>query len=129
MTYSLLFAVPTSTVIVNEPPFPAYNGTVYSLTGVLQLDTTIVDTNVIVMWEWSRNGRVSVRRSTLVAPHMITIPFNPLATGDSGLYSLNLDIQPRLTFDVGGNSDSSTTHNLTVLSEFQILKTFIAYTP
>ena len=105
-------------VLVNEGPFPAYNGTVYNLTGVLQLDTAIVDTGVNVMWEWSLNGQVLLRRNTSAAPHMITIPFNPLATDNSGLYSLNLNILPRDPQYVIGNSDSSTTHTITVLSEF-----------
>ena len=108
-------------VRVNESPFPAYNGTVYNLTGVLQLDTAIVDTGVNVMWEWSLNSRVSLRQSTSAAPHMITIPFNPLATDDSGLYSLNLNILPINPQYVIGNNDSSTTHSLTVLSELWIL--------
>ena len=111
-------SVPTSVVTVNESPFPAYNGTVYNLTGILQLDTAIVDTGVNVMWEWSLNSRVSLRQSTSAAPHMITIPFNPLAMDDSGLYSLNLNILPINPQHVIGNNDSSTTHSLTVLSEF-----------
>ena len=111
-------SVPTSVVTVNESPFPAYNGTVYNLTGILQLDTAIVDTGVNVMWEWSLNSQVSLRQSTSAVPHMITIPFNPLAMDDSGLYSLNLNIQPINPQYVIGNSDSSTTHSLTILSEF-----------
>ena len=106
-------------MMVNEGPFPAYNGTVYNLTGVLQLDTTIVDTDVAVMWVWSLNGQVSVRRSTSAAPHMITIPFNPLATDSSGLYDLNLNIVPRNPQYIEGNNNS-VTHRLTVLSEFKI---------
>ena len=111
---------------MNEGFFPAYNGTVYNLTGVLQLDTTIVDTDVTVMWVWSINGQVSVRQSTSAAPHRITIPFNPLATDNSGLYHLNLNIVPGNPQYIEGNNDSSTTYGLTVLSEFEFLKPFIA---
>ena len=114
-------SVPTSVVMVNEGPFPVYNGTVYNLTGVFQLDTSIVDTNVTVMWVWSLNDQVSLRWSTFAAPHRIIIPINPLATDSSGLYSLNLNIVPRNSSYVTGNSDSSTTYRLTVLREFWIL--------
>ena len=105
-------------VTVNEGPSPAYNGTVYNLTGVLQLDTSIVDTGVTVMWVWSLNGQILVTQSTSAAPHRITISFNPLATNNSGLYDLNLNLVPINPQYVEGNNDSSTTHRLTVLSEF-----------
>ncbi len=104
--------------MVREGSFPAYNGTIYSLTGVLQLDTSIVDTNVTVMWEWSLNGQVLVRMSTFAAPHMITIPFTPLATNDSGLYSMNLTQLPTNPQYVVENRDSSIKYHLIVLSEF-----------
>ena len=100
---------------MNEGLFRAYNGTVYNLTGVLQLDTSIVDTDVMVLWMWSLNGQVSVRRSTSAAPHRITIPFTPLATDSSGLYDLNLNIVPRNPQYVEGNNNSSKTYGLTVL--------------
>jgi hypothetical protein len=104
--------------MVSEGSFPAYNGTVYNLTGMLQLDTSIVDTDVMVMWEWSLNGQVLVRMSTTAAPHVITISFTPLATSDSGLYSMNLTQLPSNPQYVVGNNDSSTTHCVDVLSEF-----------
>jgi hypothetical protein len=104
--------------MVSEGSFPAYNGTVYNLTGMLQLDTSIVDTDVMVMWEWSLNGQVLVRMSTSTAPHVITISFTPLATNDSGHYSMNLNQLPSNPQYVVGNNDSSTTYHLIVLSEF-----------
>ena len=79
---------------MNEGDFLPYNGTVFSLTGVLQLDKNIVDTGVSVMWVWSLNGRELDTQTTSASPHEITISFNPLATNSSGLYSLNLTIMP-----------------------------------
>ena len=105
-------------MIVSEGSFPAYNGTVYNLTGMLQLDTSIVDTDITVIWEWSLNGQVLLNQNTSAAPHMITIPFIPLATSDSGLYSMSLNQRPTNPQYVVLNSDSSTTYSLTVLSEF-----------
>ena len=112
-------------MIVSEGSFPAYNGTVYNLTGMLQLDTSIVDTDITVIWEWSLNGQVLLNRSTSAAPHMITIPFIPLATNDSGLYSMNLNQLPTNPQYIVGNGDSSTTYRLTVLSEFLFCRCYI----
>ena len=103
---------------MSESSFPAYNGTVYNLTGMLQLDTSIVDTAITVIWEWSLIGQVLVQMSTSTAPHMITVPFIPLATNDSGLYSMDLNQMPTNSQYIVGNSDSSTTYRLIVLSEF-----------
>ena len=106
---------------MNEGDFQPYNGTVFNLTGVLQLDLNIVDTDVTVMWVWSLNGRELDTQTTSASPHEITISFNPLATNSSGLYSLNLTIMPNNPLYVRGNNDSSTTYNLNVLSEFNSL--------
>ena len=102
-------------VVVNDSPFPAYNGTVFDLTGVLWLNMAVVDTDVTVVWVWSRNGEELQTWNTTTSPHQITIPFQPLATNSSGLYHLNLTILPRNSEYVVENSDSSTSHDLVVL--------------
>ena len=110
---------------MNEGDFLPYNGTVFSLTGVLQLDTNIVDTDITVMWVWSLNSRELDTQTTSASPHEIIISFNPLATNSSGRYSLNLTIMPNNLQYVEGNSDSSTTYNLNVLSEFWIFNSLL----
>ena len=117
----IFVSVPTSVVVVNDSPFPAYNGTVFYLTGVLRLNSTVVDTDVTVVWVWSRNSEELQRWNTTTSPHQITIPFQPLSTNSSGLYHLNLTILPRNSEYVLGNSDSSTSHDLVVLRKFWIL--------
>ena len=118
MTLCIFVVVPTSAVTVDEGPFPAYNGTVFNLTGVVQLNTALVDTEVTVLWVWSLNGEELERQSTTSSPHQITISFQPLATNSSGQYLLNLTIIPRDSEYVIGNNDSHALYNLVVLRKF-----------
>ena len=110
-------------VTVSEDAFQPYNGTVFNLTGVLQLDTSIVNTDVIVTWVWSLDGQELDRQNTFAPLHEITISFNPLTTNSSGLYSLHLIVDPIDTTYVAGNINS-TTYNLSVQSEFLKLITY-----
>ena len=105
-------------MVVNEGSFPAYNGTVFNLTGIVQLDLAVVDIDVTVVWVWSLTSKEMERQNTTSSPHQITISFQPLATNSSGLYRLNLTILPINSEYVVGNSDSSTSYNLVVQRKF-----------
>ena len=109
---------------VSEGAFQPYNGTVFILTGMLELDTSLVDTVVVLTWIWSLNGEELDRWYTNTLPHRITIPFNPLTTNSSGLYSLNVDVDPFDPAFIIPNRNSSTTYNLSVQSELLILITY-----
>ena len=103
---------------VDEGPFSPYNGTIYNLTGVLELDRNIVDINVTLVWMWSLNGNLLERQFTRSHLDRITISFQPLATNSSGLYHLNVFIEPDNPLFVEGNRGSSAEYNLVVLRKF-----------
>ena len=101
--------------------YPPYNGTVFNLTGEIQLDTAVVDTSVMVWWVWSLDGQEEDRQRTMSpSDHQITITFEPLATNSSGVYFLNLTVRPVENLDyVIQNDDSSTSYNLAVEGEIE----------
>ena len=111
--------VPTSIVSITRGPYPPYNGTVFNLTCVLDLDLTVVDTDVMVVWAWSLNRReVKTQRTMSPSARQIVITFEPLATDSSGLYYLNLTVLPAENSDyIIQNNDSSTSYALVVEGE------------
>ena len=72
-------------VSVVEHPIP-YNGTVFTLSGVAQLDQS-VDTNVTAVGIWSYSDDQLVAVSP---PYKFSVVFQPLATDSSREYILNV---------------------------------------
>ena len=96
-----------------------YNGTVFNLTGRIQLDPGMVNTDITVTWVWSLGGNMLETQTTSSRPHRITITFNPLATNSSGQYNLNLTVIPSENSEyIIGNRDGSTVYDLMVERKF-----------
>ena len=105
----LACTVPPPTISVNDPLTP-YNGTVFTLTGVVQLDQS-VNTDITVSGMWSTgNGP----QETTSPPYPTSLSFQPLTSDSSGEYLLTVTIRPsdNSPFIVG--SSGSTTYNLVV---------------
>ena len=98
-----------------EHPIP-YNGTVFTLHGVAQLDSS-VDTNVTVTSIWSDSDGAQVTTSITSPPYTTSLEFRPLASGSSKEYSLNVTIRPTGDSFVVGNS-TSIVYRLTVQRKF-----------
>ena len=83
---------------------------------MLDLDLTVVDTDVMVLWVWSLDRReVETQRTMSPSARQIVITFEPLATDSSGLYYLNLTVLPAENSDyIIQNNDSSTSYDLVV---------------
>ena len=102
---------------VVEGPFRPYNGTVFNLTGLIQLDTNVVNTGVTVVWVWSLGGIVVETQTTTSLT--ITLTFEPLTTHSSGQYLLNLTVIPTENMNyVLQNNNSSTFYDLVVERKF-----------
>lgn len=67
-----------------------YNGTVFNLCGVAQLDHS-VDTNVTAVGIWSGSDILQVTKSP---PYMTCLEIQPLTSDSSKEYTLNITIRP-----------------------------------
>ena len=81
--------VPPLTISIHDHPIP-YNGTVFTLTGVVELDPS-VDTGVTVSGVWSNGGGP---QETTSPPYTTNLTFQPLATDNSGEYTLTVTARP-----------------------------------
>ena len=112
-------AVPTPIVSISGRLRP-YNGTVFNLTGGIQLDLSVVNTDITVMWVWSLRGEMLETQTTASpSPHQITLTFKPLASNSSGEYTLTVTVRPsdNSPFIVGNSGGS--VYNLVVQRKFE----------
>ena len=101
--------VPAPEVVIQEHPIP-YNGRVFTLNGVAQLDRS-VDTNVTVTGVWSDSDGVQVATSQ---EYTTSLEFQPLASGNSKQYILNVTIAPTDNSSFVIASSTSIGYNLIV---------------
>ena len=112
--YVCVHVVPTPNVSVRGHLRP-YNGTVFNLTGEIQLDLGVVNTDITVIWVWSLGGELLETQTTASSsPHQITLIFQPLASDSSGEYILTVTIRPLDNFPFIVENNGSTTYNLVV---------------
>ena len=98
---------PSISIVSHSTP---YNGTNFTLTGVVMLDPS-VGTGVIASGVWSSDGSP---QETLSPPYPTNLNFRPLATNSSGDYTLTVTVRPSddSMFIVGNNGSRS--YSLTV---------------
>ena len=115
MSSTILYAVPTSMVTVTKDRFRPYNGTVFNLTGSLQLNETVINTDITIVWVWSLDGEQLHNRRTTSSTLQVTLTFEPLTMLSSGRYYLNLILLPIENSEyVIRNSNSGTFYDLMV---------------
>ena len=109
IVFLLVHLVPPPTISVHDPPTP-YNGTIFTLTGVVQLDKS-VDTEITASGVWSSGDGP---QETTSPPYPTNLIFRPLTSDSSGDYILTVTVKPsdNSPFIVGNNS--STTYSLVV---------------
>ena len=103
--------VPPPTISVSDSLTP-YNGTVFTLTGVVQLHQS-VDTAVTVVGMWS-SGDGSQETIATSPPYPINLTFRPLTSSSSGEYVLTVTVRPSDNSQFIVESNGSTTYNLMV---------------
>ena len=108
----LLFssAVPSPVVSVLNPPATPYNGTNFTITGVVQLDQN-VDTDVTASGMWSGDDEP---QETTTPPYPTIFTFQPLATNSSGEYTLTVSVRPSDNSPYILGNNGSTTYNVMV---------------
>lgn len=127
-----LYAVPTPIVsVVGSNSTAPFNGTVYNLTGAIQLDTNIVDTAIIATWEWSRGGQ-SLRILETVSPYYQSVlTFQPLATNSSGEYRLSVTLRSENNTVYIIQNRASITYSMSVLRKYyttlRIVRCFVVF--
>ena len=85
------FTVPCPDVSISAH-LPPYNGTNFNLTGTIQMDVDMMDTDIAITWVWSLTEKtLRIHNTTLCSQSTIT--FEPLTTYSSGLYNLLVTIQ------------------------------------
>lgn len=96
-----------------EHPIP-YNGTVFTLIGVAQLDPS-VDTNVTAMGIWTDSDSLQV---TTTPPFISSLEFQPLAGANSKNYTLNVTVTPTDNSPFIVATNTRITYRLTVQGTF-----------
>ena len=106
--------VPPPSVSVLDPPATPYNGTNFTITGMIQLDQN-VDTDITASGMWSSSDEP---QETISPPYPTSLTFQPLATNSSGVYTLTVSVRPsdNSPYMVGNNG--STIYNLVVRRKF-----------
>ena len=112
--YFIHHAVPTPEILVTSSTSTPYNGTIFSLTGAIQLNTSIVDINIAATWQWSL-GEMILLEETSSSPHQSVLSFLPLATNSSGEYRLNVTLTPLANSSFVVQSSGSHLYNISVL--------------
>ena len=99
---------------VLDPPATPYNGTNFTITGMIQLDQN-VDTDITASGMWSSDDEP---QETTSPPYPTSLTFQPLATNSSGVYTLTVSVRPsdNSPYIVGNNG--STIYNLVVRRKF-----------
>ena len=95
-------------VSVNDHPTP-YNGTVFTLTGVVELHQS-VDTDITASGVWSSGGL----QETTFPPFPTSLTFQPLASDSSGEYILTVTVRPSDNSPFIVENNGSTAYNLMV---------------
>ena len=108
-----LRTVPTPQVSIRDHVTP-YNGTNFTLTGVVQL-SVYVDTPVTVLGVWSSGDDP---QETTIPPYPTDLPFQPLATDSSGEYTLTFIVYPSDNSEFILSRNGSVTYNVVVAREF-----------
>ena len=90
-----------------------YNGTNFTLTGVIQLSESI-DTDVTVFVAWSPGSYSQV---PVTPPYLTNLIFQPLATNSSRNLTLTVTIQPTDNSVFIMPTNTSITYNLVVMRE------------
>ena len=101
--------VPPPIITVSDP-FTPYNGTVFTLTGVVQLDQS-VDTDITVSGVWSSGDGP---QETTSPPYPTNLTFQPLTTDSSGEYILTVTVRSSDNSPFIVENNSSATYNLVV---------------
>lgn len=100
--------IPVLSFVVSSIP---YNGTIFTLTGVVHVDQS-VDTNITIMGLWSM-GSGSQEVTTL--QHQISLLFQPLSSDSSEEYTLTVTVKPSInSVYITESNYNSATYNLTV---------------
>ena len=115
------FVVPPPSVSVLDPPAIPYNGTVFTITGVVLLDQH-VDTDVTASGMWSGVGG---SQETISPPYPTSLTFQPLATNSSGEYTLTVSVRPSDDSPYIVGNSGSTSYNLVVRRKFVVLQLII----
>lgn len=92
----------------------------FSLTGAIQLDTSIVDIDIATTWQWSL-GEMTLLEETLSSRLQSVLSFQPLATNSSGEYRLTVTLAPLTNSSFIVKSSGSHRYNLSVLRKWLIL--------
>ena len=108
----LLYTVPHPDVSISGH-LPPYSGTNFNLTGMIQMNVDIMDTDIAIIWVWSLAEKtLKIHNTTLCCQSTIT--FEPLTTYSSGLYNLQVTIQSIYNSLYITESCASTVYHLTV---------------
>lgn len=108
----VLYIVPRPNVSVSSH-LPPYNGTNFNLTGMIQMDMDVLDTDIATIWKWSLGETtLKIHNTTLCCQNNIT--FEPLTTYSSGHYNLQVTVQSLSNSLYHTESCSSTIYHLTV---------------
>ena len=110
-----LFVVPTPVVSIVEHPIP-YNGTVFTLSGIAQLNHS-VDTNVTAVGIWTDNDSPQVTTSP---PYLTSLEFQPLTSDSSKEYTLNITLRPTDNSSFVTVSNASIIYSLIVQRKFKL---------
>lgn len=113
-------AVPTLVVSVVGQSVTPYNGTVFTVTGALQLDKSIVNLDTTATWVWSFRGTMLKYQETVSPLHESVFTFQPLATDSSGEYTISVTLAPTDNSALIVENSISATYNLFVLRKFLI---------
>lgn len=92
-----------------------YNGTVYNLTGAIQLDMSIVNMDIVATWVWTLAEKTLKIQETVLPLYQSVLMFQPLATNSSGEYRLNVTLRSRVDTGYITETSTSTTYSISVL--------------
>ena len=111
LLHGLIHAVPPPSVSILDPLALPYNGTVFTVTGAVELGQS-VDTAVTVSGIWSNNG--GVYQETTSLPLLSNLTFRPLTSNSSGLYTLTVSVRPSENSSYIIGNTGSTSYSLAV---------------
>ena len=119
-TRDLIIIVPDPLVSICDHATP-YNGTIFTLTAMIEVDTMHVATEVMTMVTWSHDDyygvSVLVDISTQTSSSWVNLTFQPLTANSSGNYTLNATVMP-ISSDFILESNRITFYNLIVQRAF-----------
>ncbi len=123
---SVAYVVPSPTITIGTVGKP-YNGTTYSLTCTVTVDSS-VDTDISTSSQWSYSGDVTSSdtiTSTTEKQGLLqhtNLTFNPLHSLDGKSYTCTVDIEPTTTFVLRNSMSEDTL--IYVKSEFKSVPMF-----